>query len=160
MGPHLRSGYLTRADTPDALARALGVDPAGFATQLERYNRDAERGEDPEFGKGTNAYHRFGGDPSHGPNPNVAPIVTPPYYAVKLVPGDLGTFIGLATDPLARVLDVNERPIPGLYAVGNDQASVMGGTYPGAGITIGPALTFGYIAARHLAGNAPTSRAE
>ena len=148
MGPHLRSGYLTRADTPEALARALGVDPAGFAAQLERYNRHAERGEDPEFGKGTNAYHRFGGDPSHGPNPNVAPIATPPYYAVKLVPGDLGTFIGLATDPLARVLDINEQPIPGLYAVGNDQASVMGGTYPGAGITIGPALTFGYIAAR------------
>ena len=152
MGRHLRSGYLTRADTPAALAHALGVDPAGFVAQLERYNRHAERGEDPEFGKGTNAYHRFGGDPSHGPNPNLAPIVTAPYYAVKLVPGDLGTFIGLATDPLARVLDLNEAPIPGLYAVGNDQASVMGGTYPGAGITIGPALTFGYIAARHLAG--------
>jgi succinate dehydrogenase/fumarate reductase flavoprotein subunit len=159
MGPHLRSGYLARADTPEALARALGVDPPGFAAQLERYNRDAERGEDPELGKGTNAYHRFGGDPSHGPNPNIAPIVTPPYYAVKLVPGDLGTFIGLATDPLARVLDVNEQPIPGLYAVGNDQASVMGGTYPGAGITIGPALTFGYIAARHLAdGSAPATQ--
>ena len=87
----------------------------------------------------------------HAPNPNVAPIATPPYYAVRLVPGDLGTFIGLATDPLARVLDANEVPIPGLYAVGNDQASMMGGTYPAAGITIGPALTFGYIAARHLA---------
>jgi succinate dehydrogenase/fumarate reductase flavoprotein subunit len=149
--PYLRSGYLTRADTPEALARALGVDPAGFAAQLERYNRHAERGEDPEFGKGTNAYHRFGGDPLHKPNPNLAPIATPPYYAVRLVPGDLGTFIGLATDPLARVLDVNERPIDGLYAVGNDQASVMGGTYPGAGITIGPAMTFGYIAGRDLA---------
>ena len=152
LGPHVRSGYLTRADTPEALARALGVDPDGFVRQLERYNRDAERGEDPEFGKGTNAYHRFGGDPAHGPNPNIAPIVTPPFYAVRLVPGDLGTFIGLATDPRSRVLDLNERPIPGLYAVGNDQASVMGGTYPGAGITIGPAMTFGYIAARDLAG--------
>lgn len=152
LGPYLRSGYLAHAETPEALARALGIDPAGFVAQLERYNRSAERGEDPEFGKGTNAYHRFGGDPSHSPNPNIAPIVTPPYYAVRLVPGDLGTFIGLSTDPLARVLDVNERPIPGLYAVGNDQASVMGGTYPGAGITIGPAMTFGYIAARDLAG--------
>src|SRR5262245_19820012 len=151
LGPHLRSGYLTRAETPEALARALGIDPAGFAAQLERYNRQAERGEDPEFGKGTNAYHRFGGDPAHKPNPNLAPIVTPPYYAVRLVPGDLGTFIGLATDPLARVLDVNERPIPGLYAVGNDQASLMGGAYPGAGITIGPAMTFGYLAACDLA---------
>ena len=156
MAPHLRSGYLTRAESPAALARALGVDPAGFVAQLARYNRDAERGEDPEFGKGTNAYHRFGGDPSHSPNPSIAPIATPPYYAVRLVPGDLGTFIGLATDPLARVLDLNEQPIAGLYAVGNDQASVMGGTYPGAGITIGPALTFGYIAARHLAGEAVT----
>ncbi|HTO51104.1 MAG TPA: FAD-dependent oxidoreductase [Burkholderiales bacterium] len=152
LGSYLRSGYLTRAGTPEALAGALGIDPAGFVAQLERYNRHAERGEDPEFGKGTNAYHRFGGDPSHSPNPNIAPIVTPPYYAVRLVPGDLGTFIGLSTDPLARVLDVNERPIPGLYAVGNDQASVMGGTYPGAGITIGPAMTFGYIAGRDLAG--------
>jgi succinate dehydrogenase/fumarate reductase flavoprotein subunit len=159
LGPHLRSGYLTRAETPEALARALGVDPAGFVAQLERYNRHAERGEDPEFGKGTNAYHRFGGDPSHEPNPNLAPIATPPYYAVRLVPGDLGTFIGLATDPLARVLDVGERPIPGLYAVGNDQASVMGGTYPGAGITIGPAMTFGYIAGRDLADGA-SPRAE
>jgi glycine/D-amino acid oxidase-like deaminating enzyme len=152
LGPYLRSRYLTRAGTPEALARALGIDPAGFVAQLERYNRSAERGEDPEFGKGTNAYHRFGGDPMHTPNPNIAPIITPPYYAVRLVPGDLGTFIGLATDPRARVLDVNEQPIPGLYAVGNDQASVMGGTYPGAGITIGPAMTFGYIAARDLAG--------
>lgn len=160
MGRHVRSGYLVCADTPDALGRALGVDPAGFVAQLERYNRNAERGEDPDFGKGTNAYHRFGGDPLHAPNPNIAPIVTPPYYAVRLVPGDLGTFIGLATDPLARVLDVGERPIPGLYAVGNDQASMMGGTYPGAGITIGPALTFGYIAGLDLAGNAPTTRAE
>ncbi len=70
---------------------------------------------------------------------------------MRLVPGDLGTFVGLATDPVARVLDVGERPIPGLYAVGNDQASVMGGTYPGAGIAIGPAMTFGYIAGRDLA---------
>jgi hypothetical protein len=106
MGRHVLSGYLVCAETPDALALALGVDPAGFVAQLERYNRHAERGEDPDFGKGTNAYHRFGGDPLHAPNPNIAPIVTPPYYAVRLVPGDLGTFIGLATDPLARVLDV------------------------------------------------------
>jgi hypothetical protein len=126
LGPH-RSGYLTRADTSGARAGSRRRS-SRLVAQLERYNRDAERGEDPEFGKGTNAYHRFGGDPSHGPNPNIAPIVTPPYYAVKLVPGDLGTFIGLATDPLARVLDLNEEPIPGLYAVGNDQASVMGGT--------------------------------
>jgi len=152
LAPHLRSGYLVRAASPEALADALGIDAQGFVRTLDAYNAHAARGEDPEFGKGTNAYHRFGGDPAHRPNPNLAPIVSPPFYAVRLVPGDLGTFVGLSTDPRARVLDVNERPIAGLYAVGNDMASVMGGSYPGAGITIGPAMTFGYIAARHLAG--------
>ena len=151
LGPHLRNGYLTAAATPRALARALGVDAAGLERTLERYNRFAEKGEDPDFGKGSNAYHRFGGDPMQNPNPNLAPIVQPPFYAVRLEPGDLGTFFGLATDADARVLDVDERPIAGLYAVGNDQASVMGGKYPGAGITIGPALTFGWLAARHAA---------
>lgn len=152
LAPHLRSGYLVRGSTPEALANALGIDAPGFLRTLESYNAHAARGEDPEFGKGTNAYHRFGGDPAQHPNPNLAPIVTPPFYAVRLVPGDLGTFLGLSTDAQARVLDVNERPIAGLYAVGNDMASVMGGTYPGAGITIGPAMTFGYIAGRRLAG--------
>ena len=154
IGAHLRSGYLVRAATPAALAGELGIDKAGFERTLARYNEFAARGEDPDFGKGTNAYHRFGGDPLHKPNPNIAPIAAGPFYAVRLVPGDLGTFIGLSTDPHARVLDVNERPIPGLYAVGNDQASVMGGKYPGAGITIGPAMTFGYIAGRHIATDA------
>jgi succinate dehydrogenase/fumarate reductase flavoprotein subunit len=151
IGRYLDSGYLVRAVTPAALAAQLGIDAAGFERTLDAYNRNAEQGIDPEFGKGSNAYHRFGGDPAQQPNPNLAPIRTPPFYAVKLVPGDLGTFLGLRTDARARVLDVNERAIAGLYAVGNDSASVMGGTYPGAGITIGPALTFGYIAARDLA---------
>lgn len=149
---HVNSGYLVRANTPAGLAAALGIDAAGLERTLARYNEFAARGEDPDFGKGTNAYHRFGGDPLHKPNPNIAPIVDAPYYAMRLVPSDLGTFLGLATDAHARVLDVNDRPLPGLYAVGNDQASVMGGKYPGAGITIGPAMTFGYIAARHIAG--------
>ncbi len=152
LGPHLANGYLVRADTPAELAAKLGIDAAGLERTLARWNAHAARGEDPDFGKGTNAYHRFGGDPLHQPNPNIAPIVDAPYYAVRLVPSDLGTFIGLATDAQSRVLDVNERPVPGLYAAGNDQASVMGGKYPGAGITIGPAMTFGWIAARHIAG--------
>ena len=152
LGKYVKSGYLVRAGTIPALAAALGIDAAGLERTLARYNEYAARGEDPDFGKGTNAYHRFGGDPLHKPNPNLAPIVDGPFYSVRLVPGDLGTFAGLATDARARVLDVNERPVPGLYAVGNDQASVMGGKYPGAGITIGPAMTFGWIAARHAAG--------
>ena len=107
---------------------------------------------DTEFARGTDAYQRFNGAPGHAPNPCVAPLDRPPYYAVRLVPGDIGTFAGLEADASARVLDKDGQPIPGLYAAGNDMASVMGGTYPGAGITIGPALTFGYIAGRHLAG--------
>jgi succinate dehydrogenase/fumarate reductase flavoprotein subunit len=151
LGPHLRNGYLACAATPRALAGALHIDADGLERTLERYNRFAEKGEDPDFGKGSNAYHRFGGDPLQKPNPNLAPIVEAPFYALRLVPSDLGTFFGLATDEHSRVLDVAERPIAGLYAVGNDQASVMGGKYPGAGITIGPALTFGWLAGRHAA---------
>jgi len=92
------------------------------------------------------------GDPAHSPNPCVAPIDHGPFYAVKVVPGSLGTFAGLHTDAAARVLDRDGAPIPGLYACGNDMTSVMGGRYPSGGITLGPAMTFGYIAGRHLAG--------
>ena len=149
--PHCRSGYLTRAESPDALARLLGIDADAFAATVARYNEGALRGDDPEFGKGRNAYDRFVGDQRHQPNPCVAPLSTPPFYAVRLVPSDLGTFIGLATDRFARALDQAGNPIEGLYAVGNDQASAMGGTYPGAGIMLGTALTFGYLAGLHLA---------
>ncbi|TWT15833.1 FAD-dependent oxidoreductase [Reyranella sp. CPCC 100927] len=152
LGPHVRSGYITRADSIDALAQRLGVDARGLVDTVATFNQHAAKGEDPEFGKGGDAYQRFNGAAGHAPNPCIAPIATPPYYAVRLVPGDIGTFAGLRTDPLTRVLDATGRPITGLHAVGNDMASVMGGTYPGAGITIGPAMTFGYIAGRHLAG--------
>ncbi|SFU47897.1 FAD binding domain-containing protein [Methylobacterium sp. 174MFSha1.1] len=111
-------------------------------------------GEDRAFGKGSTAYNRFNGDPDFTPNPCLAPIATGPFYAVEVVVGDLGTFAGLRSDGHARVLDRAGRPIPGLYAAGNDMASIMGGNYPGGGITLGPALTFGYIAGRHLAGDA------
>ena len=158
IAPHLRSGYLLRGKSPEALAAAAGIDPGGLRATVERFNTGAARGEDPEFGKGSNVYHRFNGDPHHRPNPCLAPLQTPPYYALRVVPGDLGTFTGLATDTFARVLDTAQAPIPGLYATGNDMASFMGGDYPGAGITIGPALTFGYVAARHLAGLAPPAR--
>ena len=156
--PHLRSGYLLRGETIGALAAAAGIDAGGLRVAVERFNAGAARGEDPEFGKGSNVYHRFNGDPHHRPNPCLAPLRTPPYYALRVVPGDLGTFTGLATDACARVLDAAQAPIPGLYAAGNDMASFMGGDYPGAGITLGPALTFGYVAARHLAGLGPRPR--
>lgn len=150
--PYLESGYIVKGDTPEELARKIGIDAAGLAATLRTFNEGARRGEDPQFGRGTDSYQRFNGSPGHQPNPCVAPLDTPPYYAVRLVPGDIGTFAGLKTDGSARVLDTAGNVIEGLYAAGNDMASVMGGTYPGAGITIGPALTFGYIAGRHLAG--------
>lgn len=151
LGPHLRTGYLVKASSWVELAGRIGIDTGSLKTTIERFNANAGRGEDPDFGKGTDAYHRFNGDPTHKPNPCLAPLVQPPFYAMKMIPGDIGTFLGLRVDGNARVLDQAGTPIPGLYAAGNDMTSVMGGTYPGAGITIGPALTFGYIAARHAA---------
>ena len=108
----------------------------------------------PEFGKGNTRIDTEIGDSRHTPNPCLAPLESGPFYAMKLIPGDIGTFLGLRVDGHARVLDSQGAPIRGLYAAGNDMTSVMGGTYPGAGITIGPALTFGYIAARHAAAEA------
>lgn len=151
IGPYLRSGYLRRARTLEALAHAMGIDAAALVATVTRFNINAARGEDPEFGRGGNTYNRYQGDPRHVPNPCVAPIVTPPFHAVRIVPGDLGTFIGLRTNETGNVLDAQSRPIPGLFAVGNDMASVFAGEYPGPGSNIGPAMTFGYLCARHLA---------
>jgi succinate dehydrogenase/fumarate reductase flavoprotein subunit len=151
-GKLIRDGYLLRGDTLPELAAQFGADGAELERTVARFNDHARRGEDPEFGKGTTSYNRSLGDPDHTPNPCLAPLETPPFYAVKLVIGDLGTFAGLKADENARVLGEDGAPIPGLYAVGNDMASIMGGNYPGGGITLGPAITFGYIAARHMAG--------
>jgi succinate dehydrogenase/fumarate reductase flavoprotein subunit len=149
---HIRNGYLFRGRTLSDLAKQIGVDAKGLETTVAAYNRHAAHGEDPEFGKGSNAYHRSLGDPEHKPNPCLAPVEKGPFYAVKLVIGDLGTFAGLSCNGNAQVLDEAKRPIMGLYAAGNDALSVMGGNYPGGGITLGPAVTFGYLAARHMAG--------
>ncbi len=152
LGPHLKSGYLLRGFTLEELSKILPMDKDEFLKTLGRYNEAAESGSDPDFGKGGTAYNRFYGDPEIMPNPCVAPIVAPPFYAVKVLVGDLGTYAGIATNGNAQVLDENKRPIPGLYAAGNDALSIMGGNYPGPGITLGPAMTFGWIAGRHLAG--------
>ncbi len=158
--PLLRAGYLQRGDSVEALARACGIDAAGLAATLAAYNAEARHGRDPAFGRGSTPYNRVNGDPACQPNPCVAPIEAGPYYAVKVVPGSLGTFAGLATDAAARVLDADGRAIPGLYACGADMASVMGGRYPSGGITLGPAMTFGYIAAHHAAGVALAGASE
>ena len=150
-GRHLKSGYLKRGATLAELAKQIGVDPAVLKTTVDEFNRHARNGEDPAFGKGSKAYNRYQGDELIKPNPCVAPLEQGPFYAIKLVVGDIGTFAGLVTDEKTRVLDDAGRPIKGLHAVGNDAASVMGGNYPGAGITLGPALTFGYVAGLQLA---------
>jgi succinate dehydrogenase/fumarate reductase flavoprotein subunit len=144
-GRHLRSGYLMRGGTLAELAAAAGIDAAALEETVARFNRDAERGEDPEFGRGTTSYNRYTGDADHEPNPCVAPLDEPPYYAIKLGVGDRGTYVGLATDGDARVLDARRRPVPGLYAAGNDMASVFGGADAG-GTMLGQAITFGYVA--------------
>src|SRR6185436_19050054 len=148
----LKSGYLLRGISFDELSKKMGVDEIRFSSAISRYNEAAKSGSDPDFGKGGTAYNRFYGDPEIKPNPCVAPIVAPPFYAVKVVVGDLGTYAGIATNGKAQVLDANKRAIPGLYAAGNDALSIMGGNYPGPGITLGPAMTFGWLAGRHLAG--------
>lgn len=148
---YLESGYVKQADTLEELAAKCDIDPQGLVETVERFNRFAHTGVDEDFGRGNSAYDRYYGDPSYKPNPCLAPIEKPPFYAVQMVPGDLGTKGGLVTDQDARVLREDNASIEGLYAAGNTSASVMGNTYPGAGSTIGPAMTFGYIAAKHLA---------
>ena len=150
IGRHLKSGYLKQGQTLAELATTIGITPAALEATVAQFNAKAESGEDPQFGKGSTAYNRFQGDSLVTPNPCVAPLKTGPFYAIKLVVGDIGTFAGLVTDERTRVLDSARKPIKGLYAVGNDAASIMGGNYPGAGITLGPALTFGYVAALQL----------
>jgi len=146
------AGAVYRAPTIAELAEQVGVDPAGLTKTVVRFNEFAEAGRDEDFGRGDSAYDRYYGDPRCRPNPNLAPLAHPPFYAVKIVPGDLGTKGGLRTDERARVLRADGTPIPGLYAAGNTSAAVMGHSYAGAGATIGPAMTFGYIAALDLAG--------
>lgn len=150
--PFLADGYLVRADTLEELAGMLEIDAAGLAETVARMNGFAESGEDTDFQRGTTVYQRANGDPKHGPNPTLGPIRTPPFYAIRLWPGDIGSAIGLETDTDARVLGPEGAPLEGLYACGNDMHSVMGGVYPAPGINLGPAIAFAYLAARHAAG--------
>ena len=156
LGPLLRNGYLVKGRTLADLAREAGIDAAALEATVRTYNDGAKRGEDREFGRGSTSFNRYLADPEHKPNPCVAPIGDGPYYALKVVMGDLGTFDGITTAVTGEVLDARGAVIDGLYAVGNDRASVMGGNYPGAGITLGPIMTFGYITGRRLAGLADT----
>ncbi|MCZ0732841.1 FAD-dependent oxidoreductase [Phreatobacter sp. AB_2022a] len=147
----VEAGYLYEAQSLEELAAKLGLPPAALVDSAARFNRYAAAGVDPEFGKGGTAYNRYLGDAAAAGNPCLGPLDTPPFYAVKVYPGDIGTAGGIVTDGEARALDRDGRPIPGLFACGNDMNSVMAGTYPGPGITLGPAMTFGYLAGKALA---------
>ena len=144
-------GAVVQAPAVAELAGQIGVDAVGLAAAIAKFNEFAAAGRDTDFHRGDSAYDRYYGDPRQRPNPNLAPLARPPFYAFKIVPGDLGTKGGLRTDERARVLRADGTPIPGLYAAGNTSAAVMGHSYAGAGATIGPAMTFGYIAARTMA---------
>jgi succinate dehydrogenase/fumarate reductase flavoprotein subunit len=153
IGKHLKSGYLLRGNSIEDLANVIGVPAAALEQEIETFNRDAITGVDTQFGKGSTAYNRYQGDSLVKPNPCMAPIKAGPFYAIKVVVGEIGTFAGLATDANCQVLTKEKQVIKGLYAVGNDAASIMGGNYPGAGITLGPAVTFGYVVGKTLARN-------
>ncbi|WP_063018548.1 3-oxosteroid 1-dehydrogenase [Nocardia niwae] len=157
---YLDAGIIKQAETLADLAGQIGVPPAALSATVERFNRFALAGRDEDFRRGDSAYDRYYGDPTVRPNPCLAPLEQGPFYAVEMVPGDLGTKGGLVTDEHARVLDSDDRPIPGLYAAGNNSASVMGNDYAGAGATIGPAMVFGYIAAGHIADSRPGTAVE
>ena len=150
--PYLRSGYLVKGDTIEELAEACGIDPGGLVETVREFNEQAEQGQDPQFQRGATPFNRSGGDPKVHPNPSLAPLVKGPFYAVHVRPGSFGTFAGIAADGQARVVREDGTPIAGLYTAGNDHASIMRGHYPAGGINLGPALTFGYIAGRDLAG--------
>ncbi len=181
LGGFIRNSYLKRGRTIEALAKACGIDEIALQKTVASHNWQALQGRDTLFGRGESPYNRVQGDNTQikiqsrverevkgksiegfvpeFTNPCMAEIKHAPFYAVRVVAGSLGTFAGLETNEYAQVLGSNQIPIEGLYAAGNDMASVMGGHYPSGGITLGPAMTFGYIAANHIASQATSSMA-
>jgi 3-oxosteroid 1-dehydrogenase len=149
LDPSLEGNFFHRDSTLEGLANKIGIDPAGLAETVETFNEYARTGKDLAFQRGETVQDCYYSVKATGPNKSLAPLDTPPFYAVKVYPGDLGTKGGFRTDTHARVLTKDNRAIPGLFAAGNCSASVMGRTYPGAGATIGPAMTFGFLAAEH-----------
>jgi succinate dehydrogenase/fumarate reductase flavoprotein subunit len=146
-----REGDLVTGRTLGELASKIGVPADALRATVARHNQHAETGVDPDFGKGAAELDRFNGDPDHKPNPCIGAIAAAPFHALEVWPADLAVSTGLTTDADARVVDAARRPIKGLYACGNDMASVMSGAYPGPGTTLGPALVFAYRAAMHAA---------
>jgi 3-oxosteroid 1-dehydrogenase len=148
------SGYMKKAQSVRELAALCGIDAGGLDATVARFNEFARTGKDIDFKRGERAYDRYFADPTHGPNPSLGEISAPPFYAVEMWPGDVGTYGGLVTDEFGRVLDENGAVLDGLYATGNATASVTGARYPGAGASIGASFIFGYRAARHACAGA------
>jgi succinate dehydrogenase/fumarate reductase flavoprotein subunit len=151
----VRAGYLYRAPTLEALAEQMGINAAGLAESVAQFNHAAQAGRDEAFGKGSTLYNQYLGEPGYTPNPCLGPLARGPFWGVKVYAGDIGTACGIQCNEQAQALDAGGRVIPGLYAAGNDMHSVMGGEYPAPGITLGPALTFGWVAAQHMLGTQP-----
>ena len=160
IGPWLRSGYLIEATDIPTLAARTRLDADTLSATVAAFNLHASQGHDPVFGRGSSAIDRAYGDPESRPHPNLGPLETPPFYAVRLYTGDIGSLAGLASDANAHVLRDDGEPITGLCVAGNDAASLFGGTYPAGGITLGPAMTFGWIAAQTLAALEPLAHHE
>lgn len=144
---------LKKGRSIEDLAKDIGMDPVALSGTVASFNAGAAKGEDPAFHRGEAAYDKMYGDPRNAPNPCLRPIDQGPFYAMPIYPGDIGTNGGLLTNAQAQVVDDKGAAISGLFAVGNNAASAMGESYPGAGVTLGPALTFGYIAARTMTGS-------
>jgi succinate dehydrogenase/fumarate reductase flavoprotein subunit len=165
LGPWLKNGYLKRGENIAELAKTCGIDAEALQATVQHYNALTQDGKDRDFGKGETPYNRIQGDAINATrrglrNPCMGPIERGPFYAVKVVMGSLGTFAGLRVNDHAQVIDAQGQAIPGLYAGGNDLSSMMGGHYPAGGITLGPAMTFGFIAAHHAAGREPAATCE
>jgi 3-oxosteroid 1-dehydrogenase len=152
-------GYLIEAATLEELAARINVPAENLSATVARFNEFAVKGEDPDFGRGESAYDKYWGDEENlYPNPSLGPLLTGPFYAMEVVNGAFGTNGGVATDGLARVLDVDSRPIEGLFAAGNTTENAYAAGYPGAGATLGPIMTMGYLAGRTIAGQSPEYR--
>jgi len=155
LAPFLADGYLVQGQTLADLAAQLKVPAEALQRTVEQLNRYAETGVDPDFHRGETAYQQNIGDATAGGrNPNLGRLSEAPFYAIRLYPGDIGASTGLVTDAQARLLDEHDQPLPGLYAVGNDMNSIMGGVYTAPGITIGPGLVFAHLAAQHACARA------
>jgi 3-oxosteroid 1-dehydrogenase len=149
--PLVQAGLFKRADTLEALAALCGMDAAKLKTSVDRFNGFARAGKDDDFGRGSNAYQQWQGDPFHTPSKSLGTVEQGPFYAVQLFPGDVSTYGGVVTDEYARVLRADGSPIEGLYATGVSTASALGRREPAAGGSVGPSFVFGYVAAKHAA---------